>query len=125
MNLSLGKSDRLKSRKLIEQLFAEGKTIKNFPILLVYSEAEPEAGKPPLQITVSVSKRKFKRATDRNRIKRQLREAYRTQKNIFLDGYQGNKRYIAMFIYVSNEHLDSTQINLKIKTLLTRLSDSI
>jgi ribonuclease P protein component len=125
MNLGLVKSDRLKSRKLIEQLFAEGKTIKSYPIILVYSRLENEAEKPPLQITVSVSKRKFKRAVDRNRIKRQLREAYRTQKNIFLDGYHGNKRYIAMFIYVSNEHLDSSQIDFKIKALLTRLSDSI
>ena len=125
MNQGLSKSDRLKSRKHIELLFAEGKTLKSYPIILVYLPVEPEVGKPALQITVSVSKRKFKRAPDRNRIKRQLREAYRTQKNIFLANFDKDKRYIAMFIYVSNTHLESEEIDSKIKTLLTRLSNSI
>lgn len=125
MNQGLSKIERLKSRKLIELLFAEGKTIKSYPIILVYLALDNEEGKPPLQIAVSVSKRKFKRAPDRNKVKRQLREAYRTQKHLFLNTFNSNKRYIAMFIYVSNEHVPSEQINVKIKSLLTRLSDSI
>ncbi|HEX2533109.1 MAG TPA: ribonuclease P protein component [Chitinophagaceae bacterium] len=75
---TLGRKERLKSRKAVEALFSGGKSIGCFPLRVYYrfeKAAEPAAG--PLQAGVSVSKKHFKRAVDRNRIKRLLREAYR------------------------------------------------
>ena len=75
----LGKRERLKSRKQIDNLFAEGKSFAVFPIRVTYSFM-PTDGDALVQIGVTVSKRNFKKAVDRNRIKRLFREAYRLQK---------------------------------------------
>jgi ribonuclease P protein component len=76
MNNTLGKKERLKSQKLIGRLFEEGISIKIFPFRLIYIVTE----KPLLQSSFSVPKRNFKKAVDRNRIKRLIKEAYRLEK---------------------------------------------
>jgi ribonuclease P protein component len=85
---TLPKAARLKSRKLIEELFKQGKGFTAFPVKVVYSLAPAtnrEAAATSVEVSlavkagVSVSSRIFKHATDRNRIKRLLREAYRQQ----------------------------------------------
>ena len=73
------KTERLKSRKQIDGLFDSGKAFSVFPIRTVY-RFQPATDKPGLLAGVSVSKKHFKRAVDRNRVKRLLREAYRLQK---------------------------------------------
>ena len=75
----LGKKEKLKSRKQIDTLFATGKSFTVFPIRVTYRFL-PTEEEPPAQIGVTVSKRYFKKAVDRNRVKRLLREAYRLQK---------------------------------------------
>lgn len=73
-----GKKEKLKSRKQIDELFEKGKSFTVFPLRVSYSFAPAPA--PVLQAGVTASKRNFKKAVDRNRIKRLLREAYRLQK---------------------------------------------
>jgi ribonuclease P protein component len=76
---TFGKDQKLKSLKEIEEIFTQGKSVFTYPIKLFYT-IKPIAAlselKPP-QVGVSVSKRKFKKAVDRNTIKRRMREAYR------------------------------------------------
>ena len=72
---SLGQKERLKSSKSIEHLFSEGKAISAYPLRLVFV-SKPNST-VPMQCAFSVSKRHFKKAVDRNRIKRLLRESYR------------------------------------------------
>lgn len=72
------KEDKLKSRKAIEELFAKGKSFSSFPFRVVWLNGNE---KTTLQAGVGVSNRNFKKAVDRNRIKRLMREAYRLQKN--------------------------------------------
>lgn len=72
-------SERLKSRKQIDTLFAGKKGFAVFPIRVMYRFV-PATEEPGLQIGVTASKRSFKKAVDRNRVKRLLREAYRLQK---------------------------------------------
>ncbi|HEX2606460.1 MAG TPA: ribonuclease P protein component [Flavisolibacter sp.] len=75
---ALPATERLKSRKQIDGLFARGKSFGQFPLRVIYSLEKEEQGK--VQMGVTASKKHFKKAVDRNRIKRLLREAYRLQK---------------------------------------------
>jgi ribonuclease P protein component len=74
----LSKKDRLKSRKQIDLLFAQGKSFAVFPLRITFKAVASSS--PGVQAGFSVSKRYFKKAVDRNRVKRLLREAYRLQK---------------------------------------------
>ena len=76
---TFGKEEKLKSRKQIEQLFREGKSISVYPLRLLWM---PKNNERFLQSGVSVSSRHFKHAVDRNQIKRRMREAYRLNKNV-------------------------------------------
>jgi ribonuclease P protein component len=100
-----GKMEKLKSRKLIEELFARGKSVNVFPvrILYIFSNLQAEE-KSLLQVGVSVSKKNFKRAVDRNRIKRLLREAYRLQKKELLElTTRQKKKGFVFFIYTDKQ----------------------
>ena len=102
MRYTLGKEEKLKGRKLIEQLFAEGKRVKSFPIQLIYFKnlLEIEA---TVKVGFSVPKRNIKLAIHRNRIKRVLREVYRKNKHIFSS--QLKEPYVFMFIYMAKEEI--------------------
>ena len=77
---TLGKEERLKSRKLIDQLFKEGKSFSSFPFRVVWKYL-PSASDSFLKAGFTVSTKHFKKAVDRNRIRRLMKEAYRLQKN--------------------------------------------
>ena len=100
-----GKAEKLKSRKAVEELFARGKSLNVFPIRISYKFLPlPADEKTVLQVGVSVSKRNFKRAVDRNRIKRLLRETYRLQKRELIEVLkeQGKIGYV-FFIYTDKQ----------------------
>ena len=94
MDQTLGTPLKLKSKKQIGELFESGKSVKAFPLLLVY-KTDPHL-EIPFQIGFSVSKRNFKNAIDRNRIKRLLREYFR--KNKYLFKLAEEKQFLFMFI---------------------------
>lgn len=100
-----GRTEKLKSRKLIEELFAKGKSINVFPIRISYVFSNVQVDeKSLLQVGVSVSKRNFKRAVDRNRIKRLLREAYRLQKKELIELLaEQKKKGFVFFIYADKQ----------------------
>ena len=81
MSFSYPKKEKLKSQKRIEQLFSEGKSVNAYPLRMVYLKSDFN-GNTTFKTGVTVSKRNFKKAVDRNRIKRLLREAYRLNKVI-------------------------------------------
>jgi len=106
------KQEKLKSRVIIDRMFTEGKTVSKYPLRLVYiplSEADAEG--MPLKMGVSVSKKHFKKAVDRNYFKRLLRETYRHNKQILLDGLR--HPYAFMLFYQSKDRLPFHEINIK------------
>lgn len=106
--------EKLKSRKLIKKVFEEGKTIKSYPIFIRFIEQNNETH----NVGVSVSKRNFKKAVDRIRIKRQLREAYRLNKEELIDT---ESKYAMMIIFIGRKEVASKEIHQTVKSLLKEL----
>ena len=115
MKFTLGKKERLKSKKLIEQLYAEGKSIKVFPFRMVFLQVQ-HTSDFPCQVGFSVPKRNFKLAVSRNRIKRLMRETYRLQKNIVYD--KVDKPYVFMISYIGKEEILYKDLFYKMEKLL-------
>lgn len=118
---SFPRAEKLKSRKQIEHLFEHGAKVKAYPLMLAYVEHKGEPREAQIQMGFSVSKRKFKRAVDRNRVKRLMREAYRKQKTGFISaseehGYKTD----AMLIFIGREMPVYSELERKITALLQR-----
>lgn len=122
MRFTLGKPEKLKSRKLIATLFEEGDTIKKYPLTIRFLQIS-HTSNFPAQVAFSVPKRKFKKAVDRNRIKRLLREAYRREKPMLYDAI--SEPYVLMITYIGNEELPYSDIEKKMKKLLENFINEI
>ena len=106
------RAERLKSAKAIGGLFKGGHSYVAYPLRVVWKEAPPYlASMSRAQIVVSVSKRNFKTAVARNRLKRQIREAYRLQKQAFYDKLEASNLHISLMIsYIAKEALPYAEI---------------
>lgn len=116
--------DRLKGRKVITELFAQGKSFNCYPLRVIYKAEKNDVA--ALKCGVSVSKRHFKKAVDRNRIKRLLREAWRTQNNPLkiLMQEQGTGLYV--FInYVDKEMPGFDLIKEKVMQAVKRMTEKV
>lgn len=122
MSFSYPKKEKLKSQKLIEQLFSEGKSVSAFPLRMVYLKTEFEDD-VKFKTGVSTSKRNFKKAVDRNRIKRLLREAYRLNKAAYFNNISGS--YALMILYISKDGTDFVSVETKMKQLLEVFSKKV
>lgn len=121
---TLGKQERLKRRKVIDQLFSEGKSFAVFPFRITY--AWSTIIESPLQAGFGVSSRQFKKAVERNRIKRLMREAWRLQKNELQENLQPGDKKLALFIvYVGKEMPVWQVVNEKIAVILNRLTSIV
>jgi ribonuclease P protein component len=117
MNNKYPKSERLKSKNTIDLLFSKGKSVSKYPLRLVYVQLENEA-KADIQVGVSVSKKYFKKAVDRNYFKRVLRETYRINKHLLQPA--GDQRYAFMFFYQTSDRLPYAEIEEKTKQLFQK-----
>jgi ribonuclease P protein component len=133
---TLVKNERLKSRKTIDQLFTSGKSFSLFPFKVIYQkspsvfsdEQQATSNQPAsqagnhLQAAFSVSKKHFKKAVYRNRIKRLMREAYRLQKTELQNQLQQSNAGLSVFIlYVNKELPEYTLVVTKMNAVLKRL----
>lgn len=126
---TLSKNERLNSKKLIERLFAGGnKSFPAFPLRVVYMPLTPEENVTDTSILISVPKKRFKHAVKRNRVKRQVREAYRHNKHILLDALKAKEspyKMILAFIWLDNKLYSTEQVEYKVKKLLTHIAEDI
>ena len=104
---SYNKFEKLKSRKQIELLFAKGKSISAFPVKVFYLPVE-HTPVHPVQVGVGVSARNFKKAVDRNTIKRRMREAYRLHKLPIHEHLVAQQKSVAVFILWIDKQMPTT-----------------
>ena len=112
MRHTLGKEDKLKSKKAIELLFAEGNRVKSHPFQLIFLQKE-HTSTFPIKIGFSVPKRLIKLAVNRNRVKRLMREVYRKNKEQFSKNIE--EQYICMLIYTSKKEIKYDNLELSIR----------
>ena len=124
-SLTFSKRERIVSRKLIERLFSQGSSHSTsaYPLRIVYMETERE--EVPVQMMVSVSKRHFKRAVKRNRVKRQIREAYRHHKQLLIEKVPEDKSLAVAFIWLSDDLFDSRQVERSVRRLLEKVAERV
>ena len=122
MNQTYGKKEKLKSKKLIDALFIEGKSVKVFPLRMVFMETPLPYPDVAIQAGVSVSKRNHKLAVTRNRIKRILREAYRLNKTLL--EIKGTT-FAVLIIYTGRDVATFEEVNRSMVKLLKRFNDAI
>ena len=122
MDFSLQKKERIKSKKLMENVFAEGRKINHYPLRLIYLPTQFEDDSQ-FKIAVVAPKKVFRSAVKRNRIKRLLKEAYRLNKSIIFNNSKGN--FALVFLYLGKEMPDYRQIEEKMVMLLQKFLNTI
>lgn len=126
---TFGKNEKLVSKRTIDALFSGGnsRSMSAYPLRVVFMRKERNETEEPAQVMVSVSKRHFKRAVKRNRVKRQIREAYRLNKHLLHEALEQKKdTAVAMaFIWQSDELAETALITEKMQSLLSRMAEKI
>ena len=123
MQFSYPKNEKLKSHKTIDRLFSEGKSVSKYPLRLVYVENTDEQNSEKILMGVSVSKKYFKKAVDRNYFKRVLRECYRLNQNLLKENL--SKPYAFMFFYQTKEKLSYQEIEEKTIQLFQKFNETV
>ncbi len=121
--MTFSKQERIVSNKLIETLFGKGdsQALTAYPLKVVYLQTSHIEGAAPIQILISVPKKRFKHAVDRNRVKRQIREAYRHHKHLLGETVPQENLLLIAFIWLSDKHFPTEEINKKVESLLKRI----
>lgn len=111
--------EHLKSKKTIERLYAEGASVTAYPLRAVFMRQTAEEQDVTAAILISVAKKRFRHAVDRNLVKRRIREAYRTSKHPFIKALQNNDTRMAVAIlYIDTRHNSTAFIKRKMEKLL-------
>ncbi len=125
---TLRKEERICLRAEQERLFSdESRRVMIFPIRAIYLTKERGAGEASVKMMVSVPKRCFKRAVKRNRVKRQLREAYRHVKHCLTEVVERQEGVCLMvaFVWIDKKIYPSVEVNKRMEKLLCRLTELV
>ena len=118
------KRERMTSNLLMEALFENGnsQSVTAFPLRAVYQTIERHRGHDPAQILISVPKKRFKHAVDRNRVKRQIRETYRQHKQLLWEEVAENQEILVGFVWLSDRHYPSKEVEQRVVKILQRIA---
>lgn len=124
---TLSKEERICSKKLINELFTgNGRSMTAFPLRVVFMKRTIVDDQPRAAMLVSVPKRYFKHAVDRNMVKRQVREAFRRNKSIITQNLTDDHEAVAMaFVWLTDEKFPSSEVENRMVRLLTRISECL
>lgn len=120
MKATYSKKEKLKSKKLIDQLFSEGQSVLVYPLRLVYCETT-FVDDVLMKTGVSVSKKHFKKAVERNKIKRLLREAYRLNKTAYFNNIP--TQYALMILYIGKNVPKYIEVEQSLNKLFQKFID--
>jgi ribonuclease P protein component len=115
-NFRFQKEERLNRKKVIDELFKRGSSRLFFPLKIIFLP-HPESSSPLHQILITIPMRNFKRAADRNTLKRRIREGYRLHKTLF----PASPAFCLAYIYIAKEILPSAVIHQSIRSSLEQL----
>jgi ribonuclease P protein component len=125
MDETFGKEYKLCSKKAIQSIFEEKKSIRQFPFVLHYTQMELPTDKP-FQVVISAPKRIFRKAHDRNRIKRLMKEVFRKNKLILEAHLTTNQQQLALFlVYTNKEELKYDLLFHKMENLIRKLINEL
>lgn len=126
---TLGKEERICSRTLIDKLFNgdESRSLSSFPLRVVYMLTERKEQDVPAKLLVSVSKKHFKHAVKRNRVKRQIRETYRLNKHLVVASMEQKKdlQLALAFVWLADKLYSTAIVEQHVRILLKRISDKL
>ena len=127
MEATLSKRERLVSKILIDKLFGDtaSRSAVDYPLRTVYHLRQRQEGDEPVQMLISVPKKKFHHAVDRNRVKRQIREAYRHQKQQLYTALPGDKALLIAFVWMAGSHVATDTVAKKTKRLLAHITGNL
>ena len=108
----------------MDRVFAEGHTAKEFPLIARFAEV-PMDGPAPTRVAFTVSKRRFRRAVDRNRIKRLMRESWRNRRSVFEDGLPERVQFAVVLIFVGKDLPSQEHVDRAMDRLLSRMNDAL
>ena len=119
------KKERIVSKTLIETLFEKGnsQSVAAYPLRAIYQKTERRENCAPVQILISIPKKRFKHAVDRNRVKRQVREAYRHHKDLLGNVVAENEQLLIAFVWISDNHVASHDVEKKVVNILQRIAE--
>jgi ribonuclease P protein component len=120
MSFRFPSSEKLKSKKAIEELFIKGQSVSVFPLHLIFINTNQEVSN---KVAVSVSKKNFKNAVDRNRIKRLLRESYRLNKSSYFNNI--TTHYALMILYIGTDKPTFQEIETAMNILFEKFRKKI
>ncbi|MBU2651443.1 MAG: ribonuclease P protein component [Bacteroidetes bacterium] len=123
---SFKKQERLTGKKAIDQIFKTGSTFLHYPFKVIWTTCQNVESRYPARVLIGVSKKYHRRATDRNRIKRRIREAYRKNKSPFYDFLTRREKQCSLvLLYISKETFTFIETEKKISEILIRLQQQI
>jgi len=123
-DLRQGRDRSLKRRVVVDRVFAVGLTAKGFPLLARFAAVSPD-GEAPTRVAFTVSKRRFKRAVDRNRIKRLMRESWRHRRSLFEDEVEPGTQWAVVLIFVGREMPRTDEVHAGMDKLLKRMETAV
>lgn len=116
------KSEHLKSKSITDSLYADGMSVTSFPMRAVFMPIPKKDKQPVATILISVSKRRFRHAVDRNLVKRRMREAYRLSKPRFLEELENRRTNLAIaIIYIDTKHCGTEYLTRRMQKLLNAI----
>ncbi len=96
-----------------------------YPLRVVYMKTNRQYGDVPVQLLISVPKKRFKHAVDRNLVKRQVREAFRQHKQVVYDALPEEEMVLMAFVWLSQEHYSSQEVEKRVVSLLKRMAEKL